>query len=104
MERPWFLSRRLLFHGACNSLGILEASLMLLPIILHPDRLLNQRVGLLLSIASVLIDFVWRLTSQNEPVWLRLLSPFEGGAVILVPWWLIGSTFAGVCAFCLAVN
>lgn len=102
MQRPWFLAEKMIHHTLCNGLGILEVSLMLHPMIVHPDRLASQWALLSSAIAAVSIDLWWRLSNSAERILIGLLFWTEGGCVVLIPFWVLGATVAGLCIFTLA--
>jgi hypothetical protein len=94
-----------------NLLGILLLCLMLVPIFIataifaHDDHpplpYMIAMLGLMFfaPAAAAVIDILWR---QNQPAvgkLSRLISPFEGGTIILFPAWLVSLAFIGLLLF-----
>jgi hypothetical protein len=104
MQRPWILSRKLVVPWGFNALGALEATFGLLPIVLWPDRpadTLTRLIMLATGLLVVIFDAWWRLAGDGYPLWIRAISPYEGGAVFFIPGWLIGIGLVTLCVFAL---
>jgi hypothetical protein len=104
MRRPWILSRKLVVPLGFNGLGALEATFGLLPIVLRPDRPADtptRSIMLATALFVLIFDLWWRLTGDEQPRWIRTLSPFEGGAVFFVPGWIIGLGLVALSVFSL---
>jgi len=87
-----------------NGLGALEIVFALLPIVLWPQRLMDngsRLIMLLTSLTVVALDVWWRVSGRDEVHWVRAISPYEGGAIVYLPGWLVGAAVAGLAVFSL---
>ena len=55
------------------------------------DGRMNGAVAIAFGVALVVADLIWRWRDARDNGWRRYVSPIAGGAVLLIPSWLIGS-------------